>query len=231
MTLRPNSTVSYRLGVFGVWEPVVSQFMREHISDGAVCIDIGANIGYYTLLMSHASPHGIIYAIEPSPPILSELNANVAMNGYTNVVVVPYGVSDKVETLNFHLKDHNRGSSAFAEDGEVRLELWPLADVVPPEHLARTEMLKIDVEGMEDRVMAHVFDILDKFPRRLTICAELRIDPSIRALLAQFQQAGFTSYVLENEYSSFFYASTKNRSPRPMTDLPDGMHDVALVRK
>jgi FkbM family methyltransferase len=230
MRLRPNSIVSYRLGVFGIWEPAISHFMRSRISNGAVCIDVGANIGYFSLLMSRASPDGRVYAIEPSPVIRSELDENIALNGMRNIVVVPFGISDRTEKLAFHVESGDRGSSRFTSDGEHELELRTLTDVVPAEHLARAEILKIDVEGMEDRVLAHVLSIIEQFPGRLTICAEIRLDDNLRTLLRGFTDRGFKVVILQNEYSSFFYAKNAVSPPQPLGVLTDGMYDLAIFR-
>ena len=241
MRLWPNNTVSFRLGIFEIWEPHITKFIRSRIRDGAVCIDVGANIGYYSLLMSRTSPSGKIYAVEPSPKIRAELDENLRLNGCTNVVVVPYGISDREEVLAFRTKEKNHGSSAFMENGDQFLALKPLASVIPEGDIAKTEILKIDVEGMEDRVLGDVLRLLPLFPQHLTICAELRLDSQIRQLLESFFNNGFRAIIIKNEYSSLFYANPKldqpptnlqlkDLQPENLQRLPDGMYDIALFR-
>jgi FkbM family methyltransferase len=230
MRLHPNNMVSFRLGIFGVWEPTISRYMRSRIRDGAVCIDIGANVGYYALLMSRAAPNGRVYAVEPSPEIVGELRENLRLNQTANVTVAPFGVSDREEVLGFQLFANNHGASAFTAEGGQSLHLKPLDAIVPPEDLARAEVIKIDVEGMEARVLADIFRLLPTLPWRLTICAELRIDDALRALLEQFREAGFSTLMLENSYSSFAYAKGHPHEPRPFSEVSSAQHDVALVR-
>ena len=231
MRLRPNSTVAFRIGVFGIWEPEVTKIIRRRITPSSVCVDVGANVGYYSLLMANAAPKGQIFAIEPSPEILAELSENITLNGLTNVTVVPFGASDKEEVLSFDLLDNNRGSSRFTDtDGQVKIPLRALIDLIPADCHARVEIMKIDVEGMESRVLAHLVDHLALFPNLHSILIELRIDDTVRRLLDRLGQAGFKAEVLANEYSSFFYADRKPRFPQEYTSLPDGMYDFALTR-
>ena len=168
MKLEPWDLIDSRIYFFGEWEPAISKYMREAIRPGAVVADIGANIGYYTLLMSRAvGPAGRVYAAEPSPEIRARLEDSLARNAIANVTVIPFGISDRSE----------------------RRSLRRLADVIPPEDFARLSFIKIDVEGMEAPVMRDISTELDQLPRELTICAELRINPEMQQLLERFRTA------------------------------------------
>jgi FkbM family methyltransferase len=233
MRLEPWDLIDSRIFFFDVWEPAVTKFMREAIRPGMVVADIGANIGYYTLLMSRAvGPEGHVFAIEPSPEIRVRLEDALTRNDITNVTVVPVGISDRAERRNFVLSSANLGASHFGEvsEGDDGIELRRLADVIPPEMLPRLGFIKIDVEGMEAPVMRDIAAMLPSLPRELTLCAELRMDEEIRAIVGTFQLAGMECQVLPNLYSMFDYPAHPLAAEKPKM-LGDGQLDVALVRR
>ena len=74
---------------FGVWEPVLTRWIRRTLRRGDTFVDVGANIGYFALLASKSvGPAGRVVAIEASPTICASLQRNVASNGARNVRVV-----------------------------------------------------------------------------------------------------------------------------------------------
>jgi FkbM family methyltransferase len=231
MKLEPWDLIDSRLLFFGVWEPAVSKFMREAIRPGAVVADIGANIGYYTLLMSRAvGPEGRVYAVEPGPAIRARLEDALTRNGITNVTVIPYGISDRSERRSFEQASANLGASKFGEVSDDGIELRRLADVIPAEDLARLSFIKLDVEGMEAPVMRDLTGLLGRLPQELTICAELRIDPEMQELLARFRDAGFAFLDLPNRYTMFDYPAHPLEAAE--ISVPNtGQLDLALVRR
>jgi FkbM family methyltransferase len=231
MKLEPWDLIDSRLLFFGVWEPAVSKFMREAIRPGAVVADIGANIGYYTLLMSRAvGPEGRVYAVEPGPAIRARLEDALTRNGITNVTVIPYGISDRSERRSFEQASANLGASKFGEVSDDGIELRRLADVIPAEDLARLSFIKLDVEGMEAPVMRDLTGLLGRLPQELTICAELRIDPEMQELLARFRDAGFAFLDLPNRYTMFDYPAHPLEAAE--IGVPNtGQLDLALVRR
>jgi tRNA/tmRNA/rRNA uracil-C5-methylase (TrmA/RlmC/RlmD family) len=85
---------------FGMWEPSLTRWIQERLAPGDIFIDVGANIGYYSLLASKLVGHsGSVVAIEPSPKIFSALQHNLALNHIENVRVVNMAVSDRREAL------------------------------------------------------------------------------------------------------------------------------------
>lgn len=233
MKLEPWDLIDSRIFFFDVWEPAVSKFMREAIRPGMVVADIGANIGYYTLLMSRAvGPEGHVFAIEPSPEIRVRLEDALTRNGITNVTVVPVGISDRAERRKFVLSNANLGASHFGEvsEGEEGIELRRLADVIPQDMLPRLGFIKIDVEGMEAPVMRDIATMLPSLPQQLTLCAELRMDDEMRHIVRGFQGEGMDCLVLPNLYSMFDYPAHP-LDPEQADEPGTGQLDVALVRR
>jgi len=242
MKLNPGDLVGNRLLFYEIWEPIISRFVREHATgtEGATAVDIGANIGYYTLMFSRlVGSRGAVYAIEPAPVIRKLLEENVALNHLSNVTPVAFGISSRCEVRRFHYNTgSNLGASGFGEvyteekleDG--CLELRRLKDVMRVEDMTRTMIIKIDVEGMEYPVLRDLLDNLPSFPKLGIVLAELRFDGRgvMDSLVAEFKQRGFAIYAIPNAYEHAFYAAPANESPQRVQHLPPGQHDVALVR-
>jgi len=174
---------------------------------------------------------GHVYAVEPSPEIRERLLANLELNRIANVTVVPYGISDRSERRMFTLSKANHGASHFDAPSEDGLELRRLSEVIPEAELTRVSLIKIDVEGMELQVMRDILKLLPRLPPDVTITAELRIDDTLKALLAQFRLLGFRTMLLKNDYKMWRYSRGEVSDPEPVEQqLPVGQHDVALVR-
>jgi FkbM family methyltransferase len=88
-----------------VFEPVLSKLVWNIVEDGDVCVDVGANVGYFTLLMADkAGSSGRVIAIEAAPGNVARLIQNVRLNGFDNrVEVVPAACGDSSGAVTFHL--------------------------------------------------------------------------------------------------------------------------------
>src|SRR5262249_887460 len=85
---------------FGMWEPCLTCWILEQLAPGDVFIDVGANIGYYSLLASKlVGEFGLVVAIEPSPTIFNTLKNNLALNKARNIRLVNMAVSDRPQGL------------------------------------------------------------------------------------------------------------------------------------
>lgn len=136
-----------------------------------VFADVGANIGIHTLFMARVlAPDSPLLAFEPHPKTVRQLQANLRMNKATHVRVVNAAVGDtEGEGLLFELKRSNAGQNTLlgAPDhaGEsVRVPVRRLDHVLQEQGIERLDVIKIDVEGAEDRVLTPV---LQHAPRSL----------------------------------------------------------------
>lgn len=127
-------------------------FIRT-IKPGNTVYDIGANVGFYTLLSSVlVGPKGKVIAFEPLPRNVFLLTKHMQINHCPNVTIYQYAVSDNTGEACFN-PSSNPCMGHLSEGGEIKVktvaldELILLGDVPPP------EVLKIDVEGAEDRVL------------------------------------------------------------------------------
>ena len=162
---------------------VQSYEMQSTLLTGDVFIDIGANLGSYTVpIASHVGPLGTVIAFEPFRWLYQLLNANVAMNGLMNVWAYQVALSDvpqRLELLQPNLRNFaSPGATRFNQTTDVlgqqtydqewgteTVDAWRLDDVVFGDRGRKNgaDLIKIDVEGMELAVMIGAVRTLTEF--------------------------------------------------------------------
>ncbi len=196
------------LYLFGVWEPDITAFIDRRIESGRTFVDVGANIGYHTLLAAHKGAK--VVAIEASPRIFRTLAENVESNGATAVRLVNKAASDRPGTCSIYAGPiQNIGLSTtvpkrgFAIEAEVAAA--PLADLLEPDEIRTTQMVKIDVEGAEDAVLRGMDRFIEAAPNDVEILIELSPKwwrdqtQTPRDVLRPLTDAGFNVYSIGND--------------------------------
>lgn len=236
-----DDMISRTILYFGFWEPNNSALIGSILEPDDVFIDIGANIGYYTLLGSTlVGAKGRIVSIEASPAIFAQLEENAAMNRASNVRLINHAVSDTVEELPLYGGTRwNRGASSttvheFDQEPEARVPAAPLDTLLSKYEMERITLIKIDIEGGELPVLRRLLETLDKYPSEFMILAELAPQVSgeqLRAVFDGFLAAGFRTFAVENEYDTDWYLNWRRPSPlREIRALPSRQTDVLFVR-
>ena len=149
--------------MFGGYDKDVIQSVQRFVGPDACVVDVGANVGAVTLLMAKlVGPAGRVLAVEPGPPYVERLRANLALNTSLSdrVAVHQVGLSDAPGMLQWRPDPNtpfNAGLSAAHPDsvpGEVSVPVTTLDALVASRELDRLDFIKIDVEGMELEVLA-----------------------------------------------------------------------------
>src|SRR5262249_44198555 len=123
-------------------------------------VDVGANIGYYTLVAARiVGAAGAVYAFEPNAPIRERLERHIALNGLSNVVVSAEAVSAETGEIGFYasVNPENQGSSSLLPgEGLGAEQIVPAValDDLVARHRRRFDLLKMDVEGAELQLFA-----------------------------------------------------------------------------
>jgi FkbM family methyltransferase len=167
----------------GVWEPHVTGLMARLIKPDDVCLDIGANVGVYTLVMSDLAPQGRVHAFEPSSMNFKFLQKNIADNKLGNAGAHRLALSNKTGPGNFHYLPEFAGCS-FAADRTVSadpdriiqsawgarwlrvteaVQFTTLDQWMAQAALDRLDFIKMDVEGSERFVIEGGRATFDKF--------------------------------------------------------------------
>ncbi|KIG16381.1 methyltransferase, FkbM family domain protein [Enhygromyxa salina] len=141
-----------------IWEPRETMLFRAAIGPGDVVIDVGANIGYYTLLAARTvGDAGHVFAFEPDPEAFAILERNVKLNGYENVTLVPKALGATDGTLQLYLHRTNRGDHRIYDPSgkreSVDIQMIRLDDFLV-DHAGPVDFIKIDTQGAECKILA-----------------------------------------------------------------------------
>jgi FkbM family methyltransferase len=138
-------------------------FERE-IFPGAVVYDIGANVGYFSLLAAVlVGQEGRVFAFEPLPRNLDFLRRHVALNGLEDVVqILPVAVSENSGEAAFDL-GASSAMGHLAERGEITVEMAALDDLVKSGELPPPDFMKVDVEGAEYAALKGAQYLLERY--------------------------------------------------------------------
>jgi FkbM family methyltransferase len=232
---------------FGRWEPNLTQFISQRLKPGDVFVDVGANVGYFSLLASSlVGPTGSVIAIEASPQTYDQLAANIALNGADNVEAINTAVSDRAGLAPLfagHVENCGETtlSSEFAamnqlqKSGEVHTK--PLSSLLSPDIVHRVKLIKIDVEGLELAVVRGMLGILEYTRADLEILIEVTPDKILGggkggdAVVDELQRYGFGAYVIENDYSGRSYmANRPDTRPRRLRSALVKQTDLVFSR-
>jgi len=238
-----NDLIQRMIFYFGVWEPEITCLIQQRLRSGGTFLDIGANIGYDTLLAaSCVGPGGHVIAIEASPPIFALLKTNLQRNRCRNVTALNAAVNDTEGKIALYEgPSRNIGmTTTMAERGFSHLtdvDGAPLEKLLDPQLLKRVTLIKIDVEGVETRILSHLLNTLNRYADDVEIIVELAQANSekdwqqLDKLLAGFRAAGFYAYSVTNNYDVDWYLAWRAPSrPIEIASYPHTQSDVLLTR-
>ena len=142
----------YSYGCLDYWD---ERMIKKLLHPGAVCFDIGAHIGYYSLLMSRwVGPSGKVISFEPMPYTYSFLILNLERNRAHNVAPKQIAVGDTAGYVQMAAADNRRlGWSSVTEFGETKVSCTSVDAEIEASHLKAVDFIKIDVEGYELHVL------------------------------------------------------------------------------
>jgi FkbM family methyltransferase len=138
--------------LLGSYEREQSALFQQHIRPGQQVLDIGASVGYYTLLAARlVGPRGRVVAFEPHPKNLRFLRSHVRQNRLAHVQVLDLALADSHGTARFG-GGSGSGTSRLQDSGEFEVKVRRLDDLAEAQRLV-PQHLKIDVEGAELAVL------------------------------------------------------------------------------
>lgn len=125
----------------------------------AVIVDVGANAGIFALPILKAAGAGARYlGVEPNPEMVARLRGNLALNRFAAADVAEVAVSDQAGSARLHFSDKPdfgaaRLGEAQGEAGGIDVDVETLPDILGRHGISTVDLLKVDVEGHEDRVI------------------------------------------------------------------------------
>lgn len=161
---------------FGVFEPHCIKYLRLYARAGGTVVDVGANIGFFTIESSLAvGAGGRVIAIEAAPPHISALHANLRLNDIKNVEVIESGVGEENCSANLTLPvGSNLGMFTVGKvEGRTsyQINLRTLDDLLLEHDVGPVDLIKMDIEGSEFRALKGARKTLEKY--RPTLIIEL----------------------------------------------------------
>jgi FkbM family methyltransferase len=147
-----------RIYVYGTTEYFSTSLFKLLLTPGATVIDVGANLGQYTLLAAkYSGPTGTVLAFEPRPEIFTLLAKSIEENGFANVILSDQALSDRDGSAKLYLPGgSNFGAASLLPVTEpkdsIRVECARLDTVLDAAQIGHVDLVKVDVEGHEPEV-------------------------------------------------------------------------------
>ena len=170
--------VSRQLRDQGIWEPFETTLVMASLAPGSVFVDVGANIGYFSVVAADiVGEGGQVLAFEPDPDNFALLQANLALNGLERQTeAVQAALSDADGRGQLFLSEDNLGDHQIyrAEENRASIEVLLLNGSRYLEgRVERIDLIKIDTQGSESLVVAGLMPLLVRLPASPRILVEL----------------------------------------------------------
>jgi FkbM family methyltransferase len=212
----------------GQWEPHVGACIDRRLKAGDLFVDVGANIGYFSLLA--LSLGADVVAIEASSAIYGKLDRNLGLSGAGGRARSIHGaVACQRGRVQFYVATGDNGGvgSLLRETGQSELvDAAPLGDWLTAGEIGRARLIKIDVEGAEVEVMTGIRELLPMLPNDVEFIVEVLPEtfPAVSSILP-----GFHAYALPPDSMANYFEPTGSRVVR-LTHPPAIRTDVLLSR-
>lgn len=222
MIVRAEEEVGRAIYYAGAHESVETAFFRSRLNETSVCCDIGANVGYYSLLFASLASRGVVHSFEPVPLNFYVLCTNRLLNSFSNLIANPCAVGDVNGSIGFVVSRDSAFSSLVDTKikpmaTEISVPITTLDAYCEKNAVRKIDVLKVDVEGAEGRVLAgadQLFRNRAEHPR--TVMMELyepmlsRYSSSIDDILCRMDRHGYKPFVIEREHLVPFRTSHYN---------------------
>ena len=172
MKVNPNDDgLSTELLVHGSHEPETTKFVSSLINENMICVDVGANIGYYSTLYSKiVGPNGKVISIEPSPINFDYLKKNLELQDFQNYLLFNCACGNEQNQVKFYM-DHRANKCQIIEDDDsshlekniISVPLRKIDDIINESNVEMIHFLKIDVEGYEWYAILGAMNTIKKF--------------------------------------------------------------------
>jgi len=144
---------SLKLSLNRIYEPLLTKYICNHIKTGDTIVDIGANIGYYTVIFAELTGiSGKVYAFEPDPENFLILVKNAQHNKLSNVIMIEKAVSDINDFIRLYLNEENRGDNRIYDSNDGRKSIKITAVKLDDFFINKEnqiDFIKIDIQGAE----------------------------------------------------------------------------------
>lgn len=160
MKIDISNDVGRKIFFTGFYEEPETVFCLKNIDKDDILIDVGANVGYFSLLFAQQTVigEGEVYSIDPIPSNIEKLVFNARVNGFNNINIIQNAMGEEKSQLDFYIKKDNAYSS-FANNSNSEVEEKIIVEVstldifLEKNNINNIKILKIDTEGAEGMVL------------------------------------------------------------------------------
>lgn len=209
--LRVNDPMHYDLAL-GIHEPEVTDLLLARVKAGMTVFDIGANVGYFTILCAKlVGTQGRVIAVEGDPEVAGLLKKNVELNGLSNVNVVAGAVGKTCGVLRFGRARASgwSGLHAGSPDEWIEVPAYTVDSLAKQFALERIDLVKMDVEGAEGEVIEGMRLSLEKYRPAIL----LEVHPGDDESLSLLRGAGYEARRIERDTDSAHFLAERAALP------------------
>jgi FkbM family methyltransferase len=204
--LNPRDFVQRNLFWFGEEDRMEPQVLARLLTPGSVLFDIGANFGYYSITLADALGSDCrIFAFEPFPSTYRLLRRHIEINALEDVIhAYPVALADKPGFARMAMDNRNSGAAALSDrDGEERVEVSTLDKFCAEHAIERLDLLKVDVEGSEERLLIGGAATIARFNPLIFIelnpTTLARAGSTVDRVVARLKEHGYELFVARGE--------------------------------
>lgn len=178
-------------------------YLRTALAEGDKCIDIGANLGYYSTMMSKiVGDRGWVYAVEPVPMFRDIWKKNVQMSRKSNLTLFPFALGKQTCKVKMGMPEFegiaHHGMTKVADSADEKYVQFFDAEMRNPDELFaeldKIAFVKCDVEGYESEVFSNMVNFLNK--HKPLVQSELSGQENRKKVIGIFQGLGYTTHLL-----------------------------------
>jgi len=185
----------------GEIEPSQTELMKKIVKPGMIVFDLGANFGWFSLVLSKlVGSSGRVYTFEADPTLIDILKENIELNNLSNISIQPMAVSNKEGVSKFSINKsydtRNQLDSISNSGNTINVEIISLDEFCKKEKIKKVDFIKMDIEGSEPKALEGMKKIISDNPQ-LKIITEFNqnamhdVGASPENLINFLQDAGF----------------------------------------
>lgn len=238
-TIANDKGISSELLIYGNHEPLTTKIILEELSENMNCVDIGSNIGYYVLLENmKIGKNGKIWAIEPSPENFSTLKENIELQNGENIKAFNFAIGDKNGEIEFVIskksnwsKVKSENESVDSENKVINVPLKTLDSFAKENNLERVNLLRMDVEGYENKIILGATQFLNQFKPTIMLEIHKMImgEKETRKILEKFKEINYENqYFIPRIYDSQIIGNENDIKQVSIDDLLEKLENDVL---
>lgn len=167
-----NNLIEYGILTRPTYNGQEIDFLSEVVKNGGVAVDIGCNIGIYSVSLGKAAgPNGRVVGIDANQEMIRHLEYNAKASDLDNVTGINMAVGKSTGRVDLSIRKDDVAIVRVIENDDGAVQMLPLLQIVQDAGLTRIDALKIDIEGHEDLALVPFLQVADEdlLPKRIVI--------------------------------------------------------------